>query len=144
MFRTTFALAALGLMAAAGSASAQEVGGVHTRNSPLGVLNRIGQLQPGCPLARTNVAVGVNPVLGAGAQSQQSITSIRGGCRPLVSTQVAAGVNVAAGPGSSAGQSVEAVGPRGLLATTTIGRGVNIAAGPRSFAGQSIFSQTGR
>src|SRR5947209_6337814 len=100
MFRATTAVAALGLLvAAAAPASAQDRGGVRMRD-PGSVAGRIESLQPGCPLSRTNVTVGVNRALTPGGQSQQQLVSSGGGCRPLVSTQVTAGVNLALAPGS--------------------------------------------
>ncbi len=140
--RTVF-VAALAL-ASTLPASAQEVGGMPLRG-PLGQLEQVEQLRPGCPLSQTSVSVGVNKALGAHGQAQQNLlTANPGGCRPLVSTQVVAGVNLGLGPASSAGQSIQAYGPRGLLATTAYTRGVNLAAGPRSAAQQQLFNQIGR
>lgn len=144
MFRATTALAALGfIVLTSAAASAQDRGGVRMRDPGL-VMDRIGSLQPGCPLSKTNVAVGINRALSVGSTAQQQLVSQDKGCRPLVSTQITAGVNLALGRGSATDQSIDASSPRGLLATTNYARGVNVAAGARSAAGQRIFSQTGR
>lgn len=145
MLGAKIALAALGLLAVAQApAAAQERGGVALHNSPGAVLDRVEQLQPGCPLSQTNVAIGVNRAMAGGAVAQQNVTGSGGGCRPLVSTQVAAGVNLAVGRGASAGQTITAHSPSGLLATTSFARGVNIAAGRGAAATQGIFAATGR
>ena len=111
MLRTETALVVLGLLVAAtGSAQAQQRGGISLqRNSPGAVLSRIESLQPGCPLSETNVAIGTNRALGFGSAAQQQLVANNSGaCRPLVSTQIAAGVNLALGPASTAGQSISA------------------------------------
>jgi hypothetical protein len=146
MLPTKTALALLCLIAATASASAQQRGGISLqRSSPQAVADRIQSLQPGCPVAQTNVAVGTNRALGTGSTAQQQLVANNGGaCRPLVSTQIAAGVNLALAPGASAGQSIVAQSPRGLLGTTNFARGTNIAAGRGAAAGQQILGLTGR
>jgi hypothetical protein len=127
MFRRTSALAALVLLAAL-PAAAQDFGGVPLRG-PGAVLGQINSLGAGCPLSQTNVAIGVNRTLAAGALAQQRVASGAsfGGCRPLVSTQVVAGANLAFGSDSVADQTLAATSPRGLLATTGFSRGVNLS-----------------
>lgn len=137
-------LTALALLAAL-PAAAQEMGGVHMRNS----MSELGLIEAnrGCPMSSTSVTVGLNKAVGPGALAQQQLGTSGGpasGCRPLVSTQVVAGVNMALGAGSSAGQSIKAQGPRGALATTTYTRGYNLGYGAMSNANQRIANLTGR
>jgi len=142
--RNAIAAALLGVLAAL-PAAAQDRGGVALHGGgPQAVLDRIQQLQPGCPLSQTNIAVGVNRAFGKGSFAGQQTVSKNAGCRPLSSTQVTAGVNLALGAGSVADQSIAAQSPRGLLSTTNVARGVNIAAGRGSSATQGLLSVTGR
>ncbi|CAH2602428.1 conserved exported protein of unknown function [Rhodovastum atsumiense] len=148
MFRAMTALVALGLLATpAPPATAQEAGGVRPRGigmGPVTTMERIGSLERGCPLSKTNVAVGVNRALATGAQARQQLVSQDTGCRPLVSTQVTAGVNLGLGNGSVAEQSISARMPSGLLGSTNVVRGVNIGAGTRTAATQRLLGQIGR
>jgi hypothetical protein len=139
---TALAAAAL-CLAASAPTFAQQSGGVAVNNSPGATLNKIEQLQPGCPVATTNVASGTNRALGRGSLAQQQVTSNAGPCRPLVSTQIGAGVNVSLGQGATANQSISAHNQPGLLDSTTVSRGVNVAGGGGSSANQGITNITG-
>jgi hypothetical protein len=161
MVRTSMVLLALlatcpATLLSAGSARAQDRGGLAMRNQSL-TLEKI-EANQGCPLSSTSVTVGVNKATGFASSAQQRLGTQSGGgqsasgqsgggpsgCRPLVSTQVVTGVNLALGSKSNAGQSIAAQGPRGVLATDTFTRGYNYAYGANSTANQRLSNQTGR